>query len=295
MSALDDSTYSHHRMITPLDSKRVRRQFGNAGNRDFLSQEVGQRLLERLQALDKKFSCAVDLGAGAADDLQGLSTAGFDELLVAADFACSLLSRSTGNSLCADAYHLPLAAGSVDLAYSNLLLPWIEDLDRLFAELRRVMRPAGVLMFTSLGPDTLMELRASWAQADDAIHVHEFLDMHHIGDALVNAGFMDPVLDVERLTVTYDDPRDLMRDLRASGNQNAALDRPRGLRGKRSYQSALNAYKALRVDGNIPATFEVIYGYALAPREGQPRRTDAGQEASFSVESLRNTLRSTDR
>jgi malonyl-CoA O-methyltransferase len=152
-----------------------------------------------------------------------------------------------------------------------------------------------VLLFTTFGPDTLGELRQSWAAANDWPHVHDFDDMHHIGDELVQAGFSDPVMDVETLTVTYPDVRSLMRDLKASGARNARTDRARGLTGRRGFQSMLERYEQHRTNGVIPATLEVVYGHALAPKEGQPRRTEGGQEASFSVDSLRSTIRRTDR
>jgi malonyl-CoA O-methyltransferase len=130
--------------------------------------------------------------------------------------------------LCADAEALPLADDSVDLVFSNATLQWVNDLDASFARALRVLRPGGLLMFSSFGPDTLKELRAAWAAVDDGAHVSPFLDMHDVGDALVRARFADPVMDVERMTLTYDHLRDLMRDLKQLGARNASRIGARG-------------------------------------------------------------------
>jgi malonyl-CoA O-methyltransferase len=166
--------------------------------------------------------------------------------------------------ICADAARLPLADGSVDLILSNLVLPWI-DPDAAFAEFRRVLGPRGLLSFTSLGPDTLRELRTAWAEVDSSSRVHPFIDMHDIGDALVRAGFAAPVLDVERYTLTYTDVRRLAADLKAVGTRNATSDRPRGLTGPRKFGAMQRAYEIHRRDGRLPATYEVVFGQAWAP------------------------------
>jgi malonyl-CoA O-methyltransferase len=185
--------------------------------------------------------------------------------------------------LCADLEALPLADDSVDLIHSNATLQWATDLDRTFAELRRVLRPGGLLMFTTFGPDTLMELRAAWAAADGGSHAHvsPFMDMHDIGDAMVRARFADPVMDAERITVTYPDVRGLMGDLKSLGAHNALAGRPRGLTGRRRLAAMEQAYEAERRDGRLPATYEVVYGHAwvtastVAPVQPQ-HRIDGG-------------------
>jgi malonyl-CoA O-methyltransferase len=161
-----------------------------------------------------------------------------------------------------------LAEGSVDLILSNFLLPWI-DPDAVFSEFRRVLAPRGLLSFTSLGPDTLRELRSAWAQVDSSSRVHPFIDMHDLGDALVRAGFAAPVLDVERYTLTYTDVSRLAADLRAVGARNAASDRPKGLTGPRKFAAMQSAYEIHRRDGRLPATYEVVFGQAWAPAAPQ--------------------------
>jgi malonyl-CoA O-methyltransferase len=143
-------------------------------------------------------------------------------------------------------------------------------------------------MFTTFGPDTLMELRYSWQRADELEHVHGFVDMHDIGDAVVRAGFADPVMDVEQLTLTYPTISDLLRDLRHTGAQNALCSRRRTLTGARRYQAMCENYEQLRnADGVLPAGFEVIYGHAWGPPPGRPERSGEGEIVTFPVDQIR--------
>jgi malonyl-CoA O-methyltransferase len=168
---------------------------------------------------------------------------------------------------------LPIKAASVDLIWSNLTLQWVGDPQAVFAEFRRVLCTGGLVSFTTFGPDTLKELRAAFLAADRATHVGSFIDMHDIGDMLVHAGFADPVMDMETLTLTYGDAIGLMRDLKAIGAHNVTAGRPRGLMGRRRWQRMLAALEATRRDGRLPASFEVVYGHAWKP---EPRTTDDG-------------------
>jgi malonyl-CoA O-methyltransferase len=177
--------------------------------------------------------------------------------------------------VCGDIERLPIATGSVDLAVSNLALQWCDPL-AAFTEFRRVLAPGGLLVFTTFGPDTLKELRAAWQAADAGPHVHGFLDMHDLGDLLVHAGFADPVLDVDRLTLTYGEVLDVLRDLKALGAHNAAASRTRGLTGKQRFARFRAAYEARRRDGMIPATYEVVYGHAwVSEHDAFPARGEA--------------------
>jgi malonyl-CoA O-methyltransferase len=186
---------------------------------------------------------------------------------------------------CGDAEALPLASASVDLIVSNLTLQWCRP-PVVFAEFRRVLRPGGLLVFTSFGPDTLMELREAWRAADGAAgaHVHEFVDMHDLGDQLLHAGFADPVLDVERVVLTYAEVRGVLRDLKQIGAHNAAQTRARGLTAKGRFARFEQAYETLRRDGVIPATYEVVYGLAWAP---QRPPTGAERETVVPLASIR--------
>jgi malonyl-CoA O-methyltransferase len=166
-------------------------------------------------------------------------------------------------------------------------------LSRLFAECARVLKPGGLLQFSSFGPDTLKELRAAWAEADQHAHVARFLDMHDIGDAMLAQGLRDPVLFAERYTLTYPTPRALLDELRGLGANNADSDRQRGLTGKQHYKRMLDAYESLRSDGVIPSTWEVVTANAWGPPAGQSRREGEGEIASFPIENLRGSRRKT--
>jgi len=165
-----------------------------------------------------------------------------------------------------------LADGVVDLIISNAMFQWCNDLERTFGECRRVLRPGGLLLFTTFGPDTLKELRAAWGQVDRHSHISPFLDMHDIGDALVRARFADPVMDADRLTLTYDNVQGLMRDLKALGARNATAARPRGLTGRARLAALAAAYECFRREGRLPASYEVLYGHAWAPEASASRQ-----------------------
>ena len=180
--------------------------------------------------------------------------------------------------VCADAERLPVADARIDLIHSNLTLQWCNDLDRVFGEFRRVMRGGGLLMFTTFGPDTLKELRDCWERVDGRAHVNTFVDMHDVGDALVRAGFADPVMDMEVLTLTYRTPLDLMRDLKQIGATNALYAAPRGLTGPARLRAVERAYEVFRrSDGSFPATYEVVYGHAWVPSAPPPSRLDSAK------------------
>lgn len=188
-------------------------------------------------------------------------------------------SRTAATRINADVYQLPFADHSVDLIVSNLMLQWCDDLDAVFAELRRVLRPEGLLMFTTFGPDTLKELRQAWRTTDtDYEHVNHFIDMHDIGDALIRAGFGQPVMDMELFTLTYDEPMGVLKDLKAIGATNANQNRHQGLMGKTKFHAMLKAYETLRKEGKIPATYEVVHGHAWAAQEviKGPNRNKSG-------------------
>jgi malonyl-CoA O-methyltransferase len=178
------------------------------------------------------------------------------------------------HAVCGDIERLPLGAESVGLVWSNLALQWVNDLPRAFAEMYRVLAPGGLLMFSTFGPDTLRELKAAYEGIDRHTHVNRFVDMHDIGDMLVHARYADPVIDMEPFTLTYDRVRDLMRDLKSIGARNATRGRPAALTGKSLMKTVEANYEAMRRDGKLPATFEVVYGHAWKP---QPRVGPGGK------------------
>jgi malonyl-CoA O-methyltransferase len=270
-----------------IDKARVRASFERAvasyDEHAVLQKEVGERLLERLDYVRLQPRVVVDVGAGTGLQTAPLAKRYRGARIVALDLAHAMLvqARRRGTwlrkpgCLVGDAERLPLADGSCDLLFSNLALQWVGDLDRALREFRRVLRPGGLLMFTTLGPDTLYELRECWSRVDGYTHVGTFEDMHDVGDALVRARFAEPVMDAERLTMTYADLRGLMRDLKGIGAHNATGGRERGLTGRRRMQALMDAYESFRRDGVLPATYEVVYGHAWAPESSQQVTLDA--------------------
>jgi malonyl-CoA O-methyltransferase len=259
-----------------------------------LQRRVRDELLSRLDYVKLEPAAVLDLGTGTGHAALALKRRYPASTVVAIDLAESMLREARRRQtlfrrfgrVCADAAALPLRSGAVDLVYSSLMLQWCDVPDGVFAECRRVLRPGGLLSFTTFGPDTLVELRRAWAAADGrGVHVSRFLDMHDVGDALMRAGFAEPVMDVDRITLTYAEVRDLMRDLKAIGAHNAASGRARGLTGKATFARMVDAYEEERRDGRLPATYEVVYGHAWAP-SGADRRADPSGVVRIPVASI---------
>jgi malonyl-CoA O-methyltransferase len=238
-----------------------------------LQREVGLRMLERLDLIRLRPARILDLGAGTGEFSHALLRRYRKAEVVALDLALNMLRRTRRRGswlrrpgcICGDAERLPFSAGSFQFIFSNLMLQWCQDLEPVFAELLRVLAPGGLLMFTTFGPDTLMELRASWEAADGYCHVNRFLDMHDVGDTLVRTCWAEPVMDAERITVTYREAGALMQDLKHLGAHNITAGRPRGLTGRQRLQRMLQTYETYRRDGVLPASYEVVYGHAWAP------------------------------
>ena len=280
-----------------LDRGLLRRRFERAAPRcdeaDALAREVARRMDERLDYIRLSPQRVLDLGCGTGADLPRLAERFPAATLLAADFAPAMLARAgarlrpQGGGLLrrliggraaaphfvADARALPLPRASLGLVWSNLMLPALDDPLPAFREVHRTLQVDGLFMFSTLGPDTLHELRAVLPAASGE-RVHRFIDMHDLGDALVQAGFTDPVMDMEIVTLTYPDLDTLLQDLRHSGGANAATSRPRGLSGRQGWAAARAAYERLRRDGRLPATFEIIQGHAW---KAAPKTTEDGR------------------
>jgi len=263
-----------------IDKREVRRAFNKAAVRydaaAVLQREVCIRMLEKLDIIRIRPARLLDIGSGTGWGTRQLGERYPQADIVALDIAIGMLLAARGTSgwwrrlfagnrqrhLCADAEALPLAAQSVDMVWSNLAVQWCNDLPATFAGLHRVIRTGGLLMFSTFGPDTLKELRIAFDGVDGYNHVNRFADMHDIGDMLVAAGFADPVMEMERLTLTYDDVKAVMQDLRDIGAHNATAGRAPGMLGKTRWARIMQNYEALRCEGKLPATFEIIYGHA---------------------------------
>ncbi len=265
-----------------LDKQLMRRAFNRVAHHydqtALLQHEVGRRMVERLDAVRIAPALILDAGAGTGLHTRALARRYKSACVIALDIAENMLFETRRQTplwqrfidrrqilVCADIDALPLRAGCADLIFSNLALQWCNDLDSTLLELRRALKPGGLLMFSSFGPDTLKELRASWAEVDTHSHVSRFIDMHDIGDALVRTHFTMPVMDVEHFTLTYPDVQRLMRDLKLIGAHNITAGRMRGLTGKGRLQAFSNAYERFRSEGVLPASYEVVYGHAWAP------------------------------
>jgi malonyl-CoA O-methyltransferase len=266
-----------------LDRARVRASF-DAAAADYdavavIQAEVRRRLLERLDLFRISPRRILDAGCGTGHGARALLQRYRGAGLLAVDIAPRMLAETRRQRpwlrrldvVCGDAAALPLADGSVDLAFSNLMLQWCDAPDRVFAEFHRVLRPGGLALFTSFGPDTLKELRAAWGAADGHVHVSRFMDMHDLGDALVRTGFGQPVMDMEQMTLTYPDVRSLMRDLKTMGARNAAAGRSRGLTSRQRLAAVEARYETLRHEGRLPSTWEVVYGHAWAAEPAADR------------------------
>lgn len=280
-----------------LDPRIVRRSFDRAARTydaaGAVQREIRARLLERLDIVRLTPATVLDLGAGTGHASRELKRRYSSAKVIALDLSFAMLRESARQQsllrrfapVCADAHRLPLRSGSLDLVLGNLLLEWCHDPDAVFAEVARVLRPQGLFTFTTVGPDTLKELRELWRGVDAATHVHRFIDMHDFGDALLRAGFAEPVMDTERLTVTYPSLDALLGEIRGSGARNVAQGRARGLTGRARGAAVLARSEALTRNGPLRVSVEVIHGHAWAPAERKSRR--AGDEVRVPIDALR--------
>jgi malonyl-CoA O-methyltransferase len=256
---------------------------------DFVGAEAAARLIERLALFSLEPAVVVDVGAGTGRVSGQLAALYPDAAVVAIDISRPMLERAASIGavvrLVADAHRLPCASGSVDLVFSNLLLPWVAP-DLVLAECARVLKPGGLAIMTTLGPDTLVELRRAWASVDAFIHVHGFIDMHDIGDLASRAGLVEPVIDVDRLTLDYADVDGLVGDLRAAGVANSAVGRCPGLVSRKRWAQFDAALRADAPDGRIAMSVELVFLQAFAPDPTGPRVAPTNGETRIGVDAL---------
>lgn len=230
-----------------------------------LYRKIADRLLTHLECVRLAPAVILDLGAGTGYISALLKKRYPYADIIALDFVEAMLSQNADKnrvSLCADAAHLPFRDASIDLIVSGLMLPWCENAEAIFMQVQRVLKPGGLFLFSTFGPDTLGEVRASWAAVDEMPHVHLFFDLHDIGDALLRAGFADPVMQTEWLTLLYKSAESLFQDIKKTGSSNILLERRMTLTGKKRFQRFLAEYDTYcDAKGAFPATFEVLYGH----------------------------------
>ena len=280
---------------TLFDTRHVRRAFARAA-RSYdaaarLQHEIEARLLESLEFHAATPSMVLDVGCGPGRASAALQKRWPKATVASLDLALPMLRETRRRAgtwrpfarvpqpVCADVRALPFADGSVDVVFSNLCVQWVDDLPALFAGLRRILRPGGLLLVSTFGPDTLQELREAFATADAAPHVSPFATIAQFGDALMYAGFRDPVLDRDLLVTHYAELPALMRELRAIGATNALATRRQTLTGKARFAAAAAAYEPLRAPAGLPASWEVITAMAWAPQPGAPIR-EAGMDVA---------------
>ncbi len=279
----------------PIDEAQVRRLFARSrvlDADDFLQREVARRMVERLATIRIEATRVLDIGCGTGSDLAMLRErfakattcaidASWPRLVRARDRAeaggLARLFRRRGSEpplVQTDFASLPFAAQSFDCLWSNLALHWSAEPHRVLLEWSRVAKVGGLVAFSAFGPDTLREVVAAGVEVDGKRHVMPFTDMHDYGDMLVAAGFTTPVVDMERVTLTYSDATSLWRDVRALGG-NAALGRARGLRG-RSFKARLDQALARGRDrdGRYALSFELVFAHAW---KGAPQITRSGE------------------
>ena len=285
-----------------LDRARLRASFERASASyeaaASLQARIAAELLERLELFRFAPGVVLDLGSGTGRATRELKRRYPHARVIALDIAPGMLRVARRHQwpwrrfdrVCGDALRLPFKDGSVDLIFSNLMLQWCDPLAAALSEARRVLAASGFFSFSTFGPDTLHELRSAWAEADGYNHVNRFADMHEVGDALVRAGLMEPVLDVDRIEVGYPDVLALMRDLKAIGAHNVTAGRPRALVGRERFTRVQQAYEAFRCDDRLPATYEVIYGASWGAA-GRPASSALEGVARIAPGSIRRRVR----
>lgn len=286
--------------MSVFDRRRLRHSFGRAAagyaEVAVLQREVESRLLEQLEVLgDTRPLRVLDVGSGPGRASGAIKGRWPTSEVIALDLALPML-RQVGKHtrfwrpvrrVCADAAQLPLADGTVDLLFSSLCLQWVHDLPAALAEFRRVLRPEGLLLFSTFGPDTLVELREAYLAAGERHPpLSPFAAIQQVGDALLAAGFRNPVVERDEFTLTYPDAMALLRELRAIGAGDARVQRPRGLGGRTRQRAMIAAYERLREDGTLPSTWEVITAMAWSPGPGAPRREGEADIATFPADRI---------
>lgn len=297
-----------------IDKHEVARAFARAASHydahAALQREVTARLAERLALFKLAPQQILDAGCGTGEGLAYLRAAYPKAAITALDIAAPMLQVCRDkhipdsrwkqlrnklfpapglNFLCADMEQLPLKSSSQSMLWSSLALQWAGDTEACLREWHRVLQPGGLLVFATLGPDTLKELRQAFSQLDTHEHVSRFTDMHDIGDMLVHAGFQHPVMEMEMLTLTYADLKSLMLDIKGIGAHNAVASRTQGLMGKAAWQRLQAAYERFRHQGRLPASYEVIYGHAWVG--DKTRLQDGRQIIQFNIERRKGGLR----
>ncbi len=317
----EDASFKKELKKQPFTKQQVRDSFNKAADSyddaAILQQEVCRRLLERLEYIKAEPRMILDIGTGTGQGTLGLARQYPQACVVSVDLAENMLLKTRAKIspaglvnkfkgllnpqrqqqeqfVCADAEQLPFADASIDLIFSNLTIQWCFDLSHLFNEFRRVLKPGGFMLFTTFGSETLKELRVSWSEVSDKVHVNDFVDIHDIGDALYNVQAENPVMDSEKIILNYQSVRQILQELKAVGAHNHNRGRETALTGKKRLQAMYQAYKQFRTADGYPLTYEVLYGHAWNPKTPMQNTQSLSneQQTSISLAQLKSTLRS---
>ncbi len=273
-------------------SKAFTQQASNYEQAAKVQHEIGQRLLERLHYLKIQPQYILDLGCGPGVFSRELALLYPKARIIGLDLATGMLCearkkqswRCKWSLVAADMNHLPFPTGFFDLIFANQVIHW-GSLEQVLRELNRVMKANACFMFTTLGPDTFKELKHSWLAADTHTHVNFFADMHDVGDILLNEYFLDPVMDMEWLTVHYTSLMHLVKTLKKQGVRNIHPSRNLGLTGKTAWRIFEEQYAQLKTNnGKYPLTYEVVYGHAW---KGDRQKTETGVETFVPLTSIK--------
>ena len=278
------------------ESRAAQRSFDRAArsfdSASVVHDECRERLLERLDFVRLAPSVVVDAGCATGRGAAALAARYPQAKILALDSSLPMLEaarraappNASVRFVAGDAENLPLGNGHTGLIFANMLLPWVRP-QNFFPEAARALSEGGLLLFATLGPDSLEQVRRAWASVDENVHVHAFFDMHDLGDLAMASGLAEPVVDVDRIAVTYRDVNSMIRDLRACGATNVAGGRRRGLTGRRAWERFAEALVGKQRGGRLAITFELILGHAWAVG-ARPRASGAGGEASVPVEDI---------
>jgi NADH dehydrogenase [ubiquinone] 1 alpha subcomplex assembly factor 5 len=266
-----------------FDRRRLRlhrdRAAPNLSAYDFLLREVAERLADRLRDINRSFTSALDLGCHTGETGRSIDGLGRADVLIRCDISYEMARRAGACALVADEEFLPFGPDAFDLAVSNLSLHWVNDLPGALLQVRRALRPDGLFLAAMLGEGTLAELRECLMQAEIEVaggispRVSPFAELRDIGGLLQRAGFSLPVVDRDRIVVTYDNAMKLFTDLRNMGEGNALAEQQRHSARRGLFMRAAEIYRDRFADGGgrIPATFNVVYLHGWAPHESQQR------------------------